>query len=55
MWEPGKSSLEHVWQTSDNGKFHRIGEIHFMDWENAVGEYKQIKNFGTMVDLQTRN
>lgn len=55
IWEEGETTLSHIWQASDNNKWHKIDEIHFMHWRNADMEYREIGTFSEMLNLMTRN
>lgn len=40
---------------SGKEEYHLDEEVNFMDWENALAEYNQIKSTKDMMDLLRRN
>ena len=55
IWEPGYESLEHVWPPSDDKKYHMANEINFMDWHNAIDEYRDLNTSKDVINLMHRN
>jgi len=55
IWNEGETTLTHVWQASDDNKWHKSDEVHFMYWENALMEYRDIVTFSDTLNLMIRN
>jgi len=52
VWEPGRSDLEHIWTTSDNGKYHKLNEHHFSNNKNARWTFSKITSWKKAVDIE---
>lgn len=52
-WEPGESSLPHVWKPGeiDGEPYHAAGEANLMDGDTAAAVYSCIKSEGDVVDV----
>lgn len=55
VWEKGKSTLEHVWTTSDDKKWHKLDEIHFAFNKNARERFAGITSFKKAVNIMSEN
>ena len=53
IWMPNS---KHSYSTpSDNGVWEKVTEVHFWKYNNALEEYREIKDERSMVDLMRRN
>ena len=56
VWEKMvEPNLDHIETPSDDRSMRKLGEVHFMWFVNALEEWKELKNNGTVLDLLMRN